>query len=236
MKQPEFSLFLPLTAPVTVAHVSDLHDRSPKTVLAALEALSPDLIALTGDLFHRLDTARYALPFLRAAAGIAPTVYSLGNHEWLEEGDRERITACGAILLDNESVRVGELTVGGLSSGFGRQKQGNLKATPAPDRAFLARFAAEEGVRLLLCHHPEYYPEFIRPLPIHLTLSGHAHGGQWRIGRQGIFAPGQGLFPRYTGGLYDGGRLEVSRGLSNTAPVPRLFNPTELPVLRLLPA
>ena len=59
-----------------------------------------------------------------------------------------------------------------------------------------------------------------------LILSGHAHGGQWRIGRQGIFAPSQGLFPRLTEGVHDG-RLLISRGLANRTPVPRLNNPPE---------
>ncbi|MDO4272352.1 MAG: hypothetical protein Q4D16_01675 [Eubacteriales bacterium] len=64
-------------------------------------------------------------------------------------------------------------------------------------------------------------------MPIDLVLSGHAHGGQWRIGRQGIYAPGQGWFPKLTGGVADG-RMVISRGLSNTTKIPRFFNPREI--------
>ncbi len=36
-------------------------------------------------------------------------------------------------------------------------------------------------------------------------LSGHAHGGQWRVPYlvNGVFAPNQGFLPKYAGGLYE---------------------------------
>jgi len=93
-----------------------------------------------------------------------------------------------------------------------------------------------KGYKILLCHHPEYYERYIRGLDIDLTLSGHAHGGQIRIFGQGLFAPGQGILPQVTSGLYDG-RLIVSRGLCNTAwPIPRLNNETELVMVELMRA
>ena len=60
-----------------------------------------------------------------------------------------------------------------------------------------------------------------------LVLSGHAHGGQWQFFGHGVWAPGQGWWPRYTKGVYVG-RLVVSAGLSNTTWVPRICNPTEV--------
>ena len=63
---------------------------------------------------------------------------------------------------------------------------------------------------------------------VDLIISGHAHGGQWRVFGRGIFAPGQGLFPKYTSGLHEG-RLIISRGTSNTGGViPRIGNPCEV--------
>ncbi len=98
-----------------------------------------------------------------------------------------------------------------------------------PETAWLTEYSLQPGYHILLSHHPEY----IRYIPpnIELVLSGHAHGGQWRFFGHGLFAPGQGILPRWTKGIYDG-RLVVSAGLSNTAPVPRLFNPTEIVYIR----
>ena len=66
---------------------------------------------------------------------------------------------------------------------------------------------------------------------IDLVLSGHAHGGQFRLFGQGFFSPGQGWFPKYTSGIHRGkyGRMIISKGMANTVRVaPRLFNPTEV--------
>lgn len=71
-------------------------------------------------------------------------------------------------------------------------------------------------------------------MDIDLVLSGHTHGGQISIGRYGLFVPGQRkLWPRYSGGLYDN-KLVVSRGLSNTLPIPRIGNPTELVYVKVV--
>lgn len=100
-----------------------------------------------------------------------------------------------------------------------------------PDTSWLDEYACMPGFHVLLCHHPEYLP--LIPPGVELVCAGHAHGGQWRYhsfrtGKaEGVFAPGQGLFPRYTRGMYDG-RMIVSAGLANTAPVPRFGNPREL--------
>jgi hypothetical protein len=67
----------------------------------------------------------------------------------------------------------------------------------------------------------------LRERKIDLTVSGHAHGGQWSLFGRGLFAPDQGLFPKYTRGVHEG-RLVVSRGLSNSIRLPRIFTPTEL--------
>ena len=84
---------------------------------------------------------------------------------------------------------------------------------------------------ILLSHHPEYYS--IIPASVDLILSGHAHGGQIRMYNPfkrewfGLWSPGQGWWPKWTRGVYEG-RLVVSAGLSNTTWIPRIGNPTEI--------
>jgi predicted MPP superfamily phosphohydrolase len=78
-----------------------------------------------------------------------------------------------------------------------------------------------------LCHHPEYRDKYLKDRSIDLILSGHAHGGQIRLLGRGLYAPGQGIFPKYTSGIH--ANMIISRGLSNTAGfIPRLFNPREI--------
>ena len=69
---------------------------------------------------------------------------------------------------------------------------------------------------------------------IDLILAGHAHGGQIRLFGHGLYAYGQGLFPKYTKGIYDG-KLIVSAGLANTSRFPRINNPPEIVFLTLKP-
>jgi predicted MPP superfamily phosphohydrolase len=73
-----------------------------------------------------------------------------------------------------------------------------------------------------------------------LMLSGHTHGGQIIIPYilNGLYAPGQGFFPKYGGGRYDFGQqtLIISRGLAQKPLwLPRLGNPPELTIVTLKP-
>ncbi len=221
----------------TVAVAADLHNREYDDVIDAIREIKPDFILIPGDLTDNLNHA-YSLSdssagfaFLHDVAKTARTYYSVGNHERkVSVKCMEAIKKSGAVLLDNATVREGEIVFGGLSSGLFESRYG---ATPPPNLVYLYEYAKEDGFKLLLSHHPEYYPDYIRDLDIDLTVSGHAHGGQWRIFGRGVYAPGQGLFPKYTSGLYEN-RLYVSRGLTNTGfPIPRFFNKTELAVLYL---
>lgn len=94
-----------------------------------------------------------------------------------------------------------------------------------------------EAFTVLLAHRPELAARYLKS-PYDLVLAGHAHGGQWRIpGRlNGLYAPHQGLFPKYAGGMYRFGdaRMVVGRGLTCERPgIPRIFNPPEIVVLEL---
>ena len=212
--------------PLRFAVVSDLHSTAFDDVLEDFSRC--DAVLIPGDLVdrHRRDNSE-ALRFLKVVPDIAPVFYSIGNHEllyrkadeYLEAVRRSRVT-----LLDNDSVLFHGVRIGGLSS-----------SRHEPDAAFLARFEREEGYRLLLCHHPEVFRDWVAPRDIDLTLCGHAHGGQIQIRGRGLYAPGQGLFPKLTHGLYFGGKMLLSRGMTNGAKprVPRINNPCELILLNL---
>lgn len=229
------------TESLTLAHLSDVHEKPKGKILDVLKRERPDMIALTGDLADGNDAAsEVSLAFLSALAAIAPTFYSLGNHEiGISERARSLISETGVTLLDDSFVNYRGVYVGGLTSGFFHARIGNGKknphlfGSPAPNTEFLDRFAKLDGYKILLSHHPEYFNKYIKERNIQLTLSGHAHGGQIRLLGKGLMAPGQGFFPKYTSGVHDG-RLVISRGLANTAKlIPRLFNETEIVILKI---
>lgn len=92
---------------------------------------------------------------------------------------------------------------------------------------------------LLLAHRPEYIDHYL-DYNFDLILSGHAHGGQWRLPGiiNGLYAPNQGLFPKYAGGQYNinGTVFIVSRGLSRESTrIPRIFNRPELVIIDIVP-
>lgn len=231
--------------PFRIAVAADLHGRTPDPVLNLLKEQRPDMILIPGDLTDR-ESILAGNPeperFLRECAAIAPTFYSIGNHETgcfhrgnpfvhptkkpLPDSFAGRVAESGAHLLRNESAECAGLTVCGLDSGL----DGKVSR---PDAEALERFSSLGGFRILLCHHPEYYVPYIRKTGIELTVCGHAHGGQWRFFGRGIYSPGQGLFPKYTSGTLDGGRCIISRGLGDHTHVPRIFNPRELVIIEL---
>jgi predicted MPP superfamily phosphohydrolase len=73
-------------------------------------------------------------------------------------------------------------------------------------------------VRLLLCHSPQLFPQATRH-GIDLMLSGHTHGGQFRLPFLGAcYVPALGIFPRWDYGRFSSGRttLIVSGGLGES--------------------
>ncbi|MBQ8350796.1 MAG: metallophosphoesterase [Clostridia bacterium] len=227
-----------LTRSLRIAIVADLHNEADEALYQKLREVAPEFVVVPGDFLNDAEHKDGGLAFLRACAALYPTYCSIGNHERKAALPdlAASVSETGAELLDNRAIFRHGMWIGGLSSGWGEgERQSHLAKTPPPDVDFIDDFASREGCRLLLCHHPEYYEPYLYEKNIPLIISGHAHGGQWHLFGHGIYAPGQGLFPHYTSGFYDG-RLLVSRGLCKTRPwIPRIHNPRELTILDLWP-
>ena len=234
IKLTEYSFEAGLKSPLRLAVVSDLHSERCGEILEILKTLSPSAVLCPGDVIHIADPSEEGFEFLRLSAELFPTFLSMGNHEVKHGVDvRANLRATGAVLLDNEFCSFGGINIGGLSTGYTVDTpQSRIKPPPRPNLEALSEFFGAEGFKLLLCHHPEYFAPYLKDSNADLVLAGHAHGGQWRILGQGIFAPGQGLFPKYTSGLYEN-KLLVSTGLSNKTKIPRIFNPRTLITITL---
>ena len=217
-----------------IAHVSDLHStefgKDHENLIRMLSESEPDIICITGDLMDsrskRLDTV---LSFARQAARIAPCYYITGNHEWrlgkdLYQQLMDGLEESGVIILSDEEVilRRGEEAISLAGHAWG-----------SPD--VLPQISAWDGYRILLSHPPEDFDRYVAA-EFDLVLSGHAHGGQFRLPFVGgLYAPGQGLFPKYDAGVFREGRtdLVVSRGLGNSSFPLRFNNRPELVILTL---
>ena len=248
--------------PCKIALVADLHDHPYLQIIGSFKAEHPDFIAINGDLLYaaipghsiyehvpesrqHFKYTKYAQYFLKEAVQIAPVLFSTGNHElYLNERDREFLSNLGVIFLDDSFSTFDGLVFGGLSSSYKYLANTGTSSTKDEHQSrwntvftkvntdWLDVFEQEPGYKILLCHHPEFYDRYLRDRNIDLILAGHAHGGQIRIFKRGLYAYGQGWFPKYTSGLSDG-KLIVSRGLANTSRIPRIFNPTELVYIKL---
>lgn len=252
--------FYEIPCPCFTALLADFHNTDSEPVLMNLCLQKPDVILIAGDMIFseppkdnrlQINDNLNAIDFLHGCSGIAPTFVSLGNHEFmLRKEDLAVISSTGVTLLADSWTSHNELIIGGLNSAYynvyqdfrSRSSGERLYPNPeyyilnkkhAPNLSWLDEFERQDGYKILLCHHPEYYPLYLRSRKIDLICAGHCHGGQWRFyspihkETRGVYAPGQGLFPALTSGIHDG-RLLISQGVSNPVWVPRINNPTEI--------
>ena len=230
-----------------IAHVSDLHNaemgKDNETLLTMLRDADLDMIAITGDLIDSRSTnVEIALNFIREAVKIAPCYYVTGNHEARvnEYGElKAGMEAAGVIVLEDVKTKIsmeGEtITLIGVNDPS-YQTDYLFGDSETVMNTKLEELHTENGeFAVLLSHRPELFDAYTDH-GMDLVLSGHAHGGQFRlpfIG--GLVAPNQGLFPEYDAGIYteDNTNMLVSRGVGNSILPFRINNRPEVILIEL---
>jgi len=220
-----------------VAHISDLHNaemgKGNEKLLSILCEAEPDIIAITGDLIDSRNTdIEIALHFAEEALKIAPCYYITGNHEARvsEYNDLKKgLKELGVIVLEDEKVEINQsgekIAILGVDdpSFYTDYLLGDSITVM---RGNLQKLKNEEYTyTVLLSHRPELFETYVES-GVDLVLSGHAHGGQFRLPFVGgLVAPNQGFFPEYDAGLYISGNTNmiVSRGIGNSI-IPFRFN------------
>lgn len=231
-----------------IAHLSDLHNtefgEDNEKLLRLLRETEPDIIAITGDIVdsRRTDFA-VALAFLEEAVKIAPCYYVTGNHEGRLSNYRElknSMEALGVAVLENKGAM---LTAGGDTltlMGIDDPNLANDGLYGEKEVVTAARIQGlqteETGFSILLSHRPDLFDVYVRS-GVDLVLSGHVHGGQFRLPFVGgLYAPSQGFFPEYDAGVFqrENTTMVVSRGLGNSAFPLRFNNRPEIILISLL--
>lgn len=233
--------------PIKVALLTDLHGswygKNQSTLIKEVVKAAPDAVLLGGDFFVENVSYKESEETLDILSKKYKCYYVTGNHEFWS-GDIDNILkivdSYGVTILQGEEDL---LEIGGQKISICGVDDPDYFAYVSKAPSIVKQLEQLEKNRdkvaysILLSHRPEYY-ETYKKYGYDLVLSGHAHGGQWRIPGilNGLYAPHQGLFPDYAGGAYDypGGTLVVSRGLDRWGiKLPRIFNRPELVIIEV---
>ena len=215
---------------ISDVHIGPLLKRAwLEAVVARVQSLKPDIVAITGDLVDGTvaELAWHVAPLgsLSAPKGV---YFVTGNHDHYS-GAREwvqHVKTLGIQPLREQRVQLAPgLELAGVDDWSSGARDGK-----DIDRALSGRDPASALV--LLAHQPRHYLE-ARNKDVQLTLSGHTHGGQiWP------FSWFVHLAQPFVSGLHRHGdtQLYVSRGTGFWGPPMRVGAPAEITLLKLEPA
>jgi hypothetical protein len=209
--------------------LSGIHDE----IVASVDAFSPQLVAITGDMFDErttpADVETLCDQLVRPGRRVVAT---LGNWEHWSGVPVEKIDRLYARhdieLLVNEHLALADgLVVAGTDDGC--THRANLSKT--------FEHLPDADLRLLLTHAPGLLDHYPSGAPsFDLTLCGHTHGGQINLaGFAPIRPPGSG---RFVAGEYatGAGLTYVSRGIGTSVLPVRFMCRPELVLVEFVAA
>ena len=230
-----------------IVQISDLHNaefgENNEKLLLMLKQADADIIAITGDMIDSRNTdVDVAISFAQKAVNIAPVYYVNGNHESRVLGEYEKLkqglTDAGVTILENSSadITIGDETISliGINDPTFRMELVDDTMEQNIAHQLVNVISDNDNYKVLLAHRPEYFDVYAGK--VDLVLSGHAHGGQFRIPFiGGLVAPGQGFFPEYYEGSHikENTEMIVSRGIGNSIIPFRINNKPEIIVAEL---
>ena len=229
-----------ITSKINAVLITDLHSTvygdDQKKLVKAIDKQKPDVIFIAGDIID--DDLCYdgAIMLIDKIGKKYPCYYVPGNHEHRTgevESIKRLVASYGIKVLAGEGCTA--FVAGQPIYVSGADEMATEKAR----RRQFIRLNNEKDdsvFTVLLSHNPKHV-KYYNMCDFDLVLCGHAHGGQVRIPGivNGLYSPGQGIFPKYAGGFYnlDSGCMIVSRGLAKDN-IPRVFNRPELVVISLI--
>ena len=225
--------------PVDIVVLNDLHanrttsEKRLKKLVAQIKGLRPEIVVMPGDVIDdRAGAMDKQAKLLEGIRGKYGTFLSLGNHEFYSGLNSwvPKFNELGFQLLYNTGQYIPELNifVGGIPD------YNSVKAAPSElkiDIYRLLKDRKEDSYKILLSHSPVFADRLYKNA-VDLIVSGHTHGGQIYPFHHLVK-----LANHYVSGLYKvkGMDLYVSNGYGTWGPMMRLFAPSELTLIRLMP-
>lgn len=229
-----------------IVQVSDFHNTKSNTLtdelIKEIQRQEPNIIAITGDLIDANKTdLDIAINFIERIKNVAPIYFVSGNHEESISNYaklKEKLEENDVTILDNkvEVLKINESSINLIGINDPRTAHESSVADYEIINVEIDKIEYDKSkYTILLSHRPELFDTYTEK-NIDLVLAGHAHGGQIRlpfIG--GVIAPNQGLFPKYTSGMFENKQTSmiVSRGIGNSILPFRINNRPELVVITL---
>jgi hypothetical protein len=178
-----------------IVQLSDLHvgphtpRRFLERVVQATHALSPDLIAVTGDMIDdRAEDVRVYAKILGALEAPFGVYMIPGNHDvyagWDDVEPALRAAHIGTVLVNEAAfLHRGAATIALVGTGDpAGGRRGSSRAAPDIDRA-MAQVPSDATV-IAFAHNPALWPS-LAARGVALTLSGHTHWGQFALPKLG---------------------------------------------------
>lgn len=230
-----------------IIQVSDFHsvknEKLVNDIVYNIEKEKPNIIVITGDLFSNTDdkNIKASTNFLKEIKNIAPIYFVSGNHE-ARSNNYSKIKNIlidnNVTILDNKlkviKYRGGEINLIGIDDPI-MVNSGDIDNFDTIKKELCKVIFDKNKFDILLSHRPEFFDTYVNN-NIDLILSGHTHGGQIRLPFIGaIYAPNQGLFPKYDSGLFKKEKtiMIISRGIGTSKLPIRINDRPELVIISL---
>lgn len=232
---------------VSLAFLSDFHSQKSqndyKEIFDLLKKAKPDCVLFGGDILDKYgcdEDFERSISFLKKIVEKYPSCYFVtGNHEFQSDWSEAflaKVSSLGIKICNGKgyvftAANNQKIFIGGVDNVLLGEKE-----------------VQKQKERLsLLCKGSNLFSVLLRHVPMNgddenfdLVLSGHNHGGLWRLPKTKIGAAGGGkkLFPKYTHGIYktESTTMIVNSGIiGQTYFLPRLYNPPEIVSIKIAP-
>lgn len=215
---------------LTIVVIADLHNKkynsSNTYIIDKVKSCNPDIIIIAGDLVDSLRSdfaiAKQTLDELKK---ISDVYYVSGNHEnYLGVDKVIDALDCKDVFLDDEYKIFKQYSILGISDSdnyLDNKRENALRV-----------FEQLDNFKIAVCHRPYEFENGLKlcKYDVDLVISAHEHGGVVRIPFFGAIATHDGLFPKYSKGIYNenGRTMVISGGLGNTVLPLRINNFPEI--------